>query len=109
MSTQAAAERVDGSDDVPDARPGRWARYEVVYLAIQQAENHLLVPQIMQRAVNLHPVAVVLSILVGASLLGIAGALVAVPVAAALAVALDELRAARASAAHDDRSGQTTL
>jgi predicted PurR-regulated permease PerM len=63
-----------------------------VYLGIQQLENNLLVPKIMERAVNLHPLAVVLALIAGGDLLGIAGAIVAVPVAAAIAVILDEVR-----------------
>ncbi len=70
-----------------------------LYVLIQQLENNLLVPKIMERAVNLHPLAVVLALLVGSELLGVAGALVAVPVTAALAVILDEVRAARAAPA----------
>ncbi len=70
-----------------------WAVFTVVlYIVVQQLENNLLVPQIMQRAVQLHPLAVVLSLLVGSELLGIAGALIAVPVAAAISVGLNELR-----------------
>jgi predicted PurR-regulated permease PerM len=68
----------------------------VLYIMIQQLENNLLVPRIMERAVNLHPLAVILALLVGGELLGIAGAVVAVPVAAALAVVLDEVRHVRA-------------
>jgi len=64
----------------------------VLYVVIQQLENNLLVPKVMERAVALHPLAVVLALITGGELLGIGGALVAVPVAAALAVALDELR-----------------
>ena len=67
-----------------------------LYLAIQQLENNLLVPKIMERAVNLHPLAVILALLSGSELLGIAGAIVAVPVAAAVAVVLDEARHVRA-------------
>jgi predicted PurR-regulated permease PerM len=68
-----------------------------VYLGIQQLENNLLVPKIMERAVDLHPLAVVLALLVGGELLGIAGAIVAVPVAAAIAVVLDEVRHTRSA------------
>ena len=68
-----------------------------VYLGIQQLENNLLVPKIMERAVNLHPLAVVLALLAGSELLGIAGAIVAVPVAAAIAVVLDEVRGMRSA------------
>ncbi len=67
-----------------------------LYIAVQQVENNLLVPKIMERAVQLHPLAVVLSLLVGGQLLGIPGAIVAVPVAAAISVVLDELRNAQA-------------
>lgn len=64
----------------------------LLYLMIQQLENNFLVPKIMERAVNLHPLAVVLSLLAGSELLGVIGAIVAVPVAAAVSVVLDEVR-----------------
>lgn len=69
-----------------------------LYLLIQQLENHLLVPKVMERAVELHPFATLVALLAGAELLGVLGAILAVPVAAALAVLLDEVRAARARA-----------
>jgi predicted PurR-regulated permease PerM len=62
---------------------------------IQQLENNLIVPRVMGRAVDLHPVAVMVAILSGNELLGIPGALMAVPVAASLAVVIDELQQAR--------------
>lgn len=49
------------------------------YLLIQALENNLLVPKIMQRAVGLNPVVVILAIMIGANLMGIAGALLAIP------------------------------
>lgn len=64
----------------------------LLYLLIQQLENNLLVPKVMGRAVNLHPLAVVLSLLAGGELLGMVGAIVAIPVAAAVSVLLDEIR-----------------
>jgi predicted PurR-regulated permease PerM len=66
-----------------------------LYILIQQLENNLLVPKIMERAVNLHPLAVVLSLLAGSELLGVTGAVIAVPVAAAISVVLDEVRRER--------------
>lgn len=51
-------------------------------IAVQQIEAHVLQPLVLGRAVNLHPLAVVLAIASGAILAGIPGALVAVPVAA---------------------------
>lgn len=52
-----------------------------VYLAIQQLENHIIVPQVMRRAVGLNPLLVILAVTVGGRLLGIGGALLAVPIA----------------------------
>ncbi|HEX6797034.1 MAG TPA: AI-2E family transporter [Ktedonobacterales bacterium] len=83
----------------------------VAYIIIQQLESNLLAPRIMGRAVRLHPLAVILALLAGASLFGIVGALVAVPVASALSVILDEVRASRngvpaAEIAKDTSSGE---
>lgn len=49
------------------------------YILIQLVENNLLVPKIMQRAVGLNPVIVIIGIMVGANLMGIAGALLSIP------------------------------
>ncbi|MBA2272945.1 MAG: AI-2E family transporter [Actinobacteria bacterium] len=51
-------------------------------LVIQQADNHLLQPLIMGRAVKLHPIAVILALAAGGVAGGIIGALLAVPLAA---------------------------
>ncbi len=59
--------------------------YFVVY---QQFENYVLVPRVMKNAVDLSPPAVLVSTLIGASLAGFAGALLALPVAATIKVAL---------------------
>lgn len=50
-----------------------------VYVLIQMTENHILVPNIMQKAVGLNPVFVILAILVGSRLMGVTGALLAIP------------------------------
>jgi len=57
----------------------------------QQVENHLLVPKIMERQVGVSPVVVIVALLVGGSLLGIIGAIWAVPTAAILQVVVEEL------------------
>lgn len=66
-----------------------------LYIVVQQLENNLIVPKVMERAVALHPLVVLLALLSGAELLGVAGAVLAVPVAAALAVVLEEVRRER--------------
>ena len=51
----------------------------LAYVGIQVAENNLLVPKIMQKAVGLNPVAILISILIGSQLFGIIGALLSIP------------------------------
>ncbi|MGH3098327.1 MAG: AI-2E family transporter [Streptosporangiales bacterium] len=53
------------------------------YVAYQQAENYLIYPRVMRRAVELPPAMTVIAILIGGSLLGALGALLAIPLAAA--------------------------
>ncbi len=55
----------------------------VLYTLVQQLENNLLVPKIQGDAVELHPAAVMFSIIVGGSLAGLLGAILALPIAAA--------------------------
>ncbi|MDH4358967.1 MAG: AI-2E family transporter [Candidatus Berkelbacteria bacterium] len=62
----------------------------LVYVLVQQLENNILVPKVMGRAVGLSPVVVIVAILVGAKLLGLGGAILAVPVAAGIQVFLGE-------------------
>jgi predicted PurR-regulated permease PerM len=64
-----------------------WAIYSVVY---QQLENTLIQPQIQKRAVNVHPFIVLVAVLFGSTLLGVIGALVAIPVAASVQIAIRE-------------------
>ena len=63
----------------------------VMYLVIQQMENHLIVPQVMKRAVGLDPLIVILAIAIGSRLLGIAGALLAVPMAVVIQIIAAEI------------------
>ena len=58
----------------------------VVFIVYQQIENHVLNPVIMSRTVRLNPLWVLLSVLVGARVGGIVGALIAIPAAGALQV-----------------------
>jgi len=61
------------------------------FIVQQQVENHILVPKIMSRQVGISPVVVIMALLVGGSLLGIVGAILAVPTAAILQVLFQEL------------------
>lgn len=55
----------------------------VLYTAIQQLENHILVPKVMGDAVELHPAVLILALVVGGALFGIGGAILAAPTVAA--------------------------
>ena len=57
-----------------------------IYLGVQQLENSIIVPKVIGKSVGLNPLIVVIAILVGFKLGGILGALVSVPIAAALSV-----------------------
>ncbi|MEZ2190464.1 AI-2E family transporter [Corynebacterium sp. CCM 9204] len=58
----------------------------LLILAVQQIEGNILSPMLQSKAMNLHPVIVLLSITVGGGLFGIVGAFLAVPAAATVAV-----------------------
>jgi len=63
----------------------------IFFVVQQQLENHILVPKIMSRQVGVSPVTVIVSLLIGGSLLGVVGALLAVPTAAILQVIATEV------------------
>lgn len=63
-----------------------------IVIAVMQLENHVLQPLLLGRAVNLHPLAVVLAIATGVLSAGIVGALLAVPLLAVLNSAIGSLR-----------------
>jgi predicted PurR-regulated permease PerM len=63
----------------------------VFYLVQQQIENHVIVPRLMSSQVGLSSVAVIVAFLVGASVFGLVGAILAVPTAAIVQVLFFEL------------------
>jgi predicted PurR-regulated permease PerM len=63
----------------------------VYFLVYQQIENYLIAPRVMTRAVDISPAAVLLAALIGGSLLGFFGALMAIPAAAAIKLIVQEI------------------
>lgn len=57
-----------------------------LYLLVQQFEGNVLAPRIMQQSVGVSPLTVLLAIVIGGSLLGVVGAMLAIPAAAAIQV-----------------------
>jgi predicted PurR-regulated permease PerM len=68
---------------------GIWPRTVIVlifFILYQQAENYLIAPRVLRNTVNMPSVAVLLVALIGGSLLGLVGAIMAIPIAAAVKV-----------------------
>lgn len=63
----------------------------ILYVVVQQLENHILTPQVMKRAVGLNPIIVITAMLVGGKLYGILGVLLAIPLISAGSVIIEEI------------------
>lgn len=63
----------------------------IFFVLYQQVENYFIYPRIMERSVNVQPVVTVIAALIGGSLMGITGALLAIPVAAAVSLIIREV------------------
>ena len=63
------------------------------FLVLHQLEANILVPKIMERSVGVSPVAVLVALLIGGALMGLAGAILAIPTAALLSVIIEEIAA----------------
>jgi predicted PurR-regulated permease PerM len=66
-----------------------WTIWAIIY---QQVENNVIQPRIQARAVQLEPLIVLISVLFGSTLFGVLGALLAIPVAAAIQITVREYR-----------------
>jgi predicted PurR-regulated permease PerM len=86
----------------------RWQFWSVLILAVvlQKVENFVVAPRVMSRKVRISPLGVFIAFMIGGTLLGVIGALLAVPVAAIIHVAFDEAFVSRRERRQDaDRSG----
>jgi predicted PurR-regulated permease PerM len=72
---------------------GPWQFWAVLalFIVIQQVENYVLVPRVMGKKVSVSPLAVFVAFLIGATLLGIVGAIIAVPAVAIVQVLFEEM------------------
>jgi predicted PurR-regulated permease PerM len=64
-----------------------WAIWAIVY---QQFENHVIQPQIQKRTVHVQPFVTIVAVLFGGTLLGVLGAIVAIPIAASIQILVRE-------------------
>jgi len=67
----------------------------IYFTFLHQLEANILVPKIMERRVGVSPVGVLIALLIGASLYGLTGAILAIPTAAILSVVVDQFAPAR--------------
>jgi len=89
----------------------RWQFWSVLLMAIvlQKLENFFIAPRVMSRKVQISPLAVFIAFMIGAAVLGIIGALMAIPVAAIAQVAFEEAFVQRRERRHDlTRAGTLT-
>jgi predicted PurR-regulated permease PerM len=63
----------------------------VFFVTYQQIENYVIAPRVMRRSVNIPPIATIVAALIGGTLLGVVGALVAIPSAAAVVLIVREV------------------
>jgi predicted PurR-regulated permease PerM len=75
---------------LPNSVP-TWITVAVYYLVYMQVEAYVLSPNIMRRAVKVPGVIVVIAALVGGTLLGVLGALIAIPVAASVLLIIEQV------------------
>ena len=81
----------------------------VFFIVYQQLENHFLQPVIYGRTVQLSPLVVLVSVLVGAELAGVLGALAAIPVAGSIQVIVRDQLAHRRAGSRERVGGRATL
>jgi predicted PurR-regulated permease PerM len=77
----------------------------IFFVVYQQVENYVIAPRVMKKAVDLSPAVVIVSVMIGGSLAGFAGALLALPLAAAAKVVVRDLWLAPRLAARRQASG----
>lgn len=63
----------------------------VLYYVVQEIEKYVIVPLVMKKAVGLNPLAIIVSILIGFEVYGIVGAILAIPSAAIISIAVSDL------------------
>ncbi|MDZ4385065.1 MAG: AI-2E family transporter, partial [Candidatus Moranbacteria bacterium] len=62
----------------------------LLYFFAQQFESHIVVPQVMKKAVGLNPIAVILALLIGLKLGGVLGAILSIPLATVISVFVED-------------------
>jgi len=88
-----------------------WQFWAVLAFAVlsQKLENLVVVPRVMGRRMSISPLAIFIAFMIGASILGVVGAIIAIPVAAIVQVAFDEAFISRRERRQDVERAGTLL
>src|SRR3989338_4616424 len=86
--------------------PGLGLGVILFYVAVQQLENHLLVPLVLGKTTGLNPVVVIMALLIGNQIAGISGMILSVPIATVIVEMLEDLAKQKEEAKHN---GHETL
>jgi predicted PurR-regulated permease PerM len=70
--------------------PGKLIAWVIFLVVYQQVENNVIQPVVYRRTVAIHPLIVIVAVLIGGSLLGVLGALLAIPIAATVQIVVKE-------------------
>ncbi len=62
----------------------------ILFVIIQQSENQIIVPQVMRKAVGIHPVVSISAMLIGAKVAGVIGIFLAIPVATVVSIFIED-------------------
>ncbi|MBI4121446.1 MAG: AI-2E family transporter [Candidatus Ryanbacteria bacterium] len=62
-----------------------------IYILVQQIENHLIYPQVVRKTVGVHPLLAIIALLIGGSLAGLMGVVIAIPVAVVMVEYLNDM------------------
>ncbi|MDP3792141.1 MAG: AI-2E family transporter [bacterium] len=81
--------------------PGLGLWVIVFYVAVQQLENHLLVPVVLGKTIGLNPVVVIMALLIGNQIAGISGMILSVPIATVIVEMLEDLAKQKEEAKHN--------
>jgi predicted PurR-regulated permease PerM len=78
----------------------------VVVFVIQQLEGAVLIPRVMRGTVGMTPLSVILAVFIGGTIMGVLGAIIAIPIAAAVQVLIQTLLSARAERPDSNGPGE---
>ena len=69
----------------------------ILYFFIQEFENYLIVPKVMEKSVGLHPIVTIIAAIIGGQLAGIIGMILAIPITTIVFIIAEDIKAEKNS------------